>query len=402
MVGPFIACLAILCARHLNCGLHFSKCEQITKDTFSFGIILAIMVWTFGQMFYTILIPDYCSSEEAVEDPEYQCVQSEYIFRVYTILLGDFSTFERETFKTKFSIFLMVFYSFMVIIVLLNVLIALASDSYEKCLMKSQMLFGRARVMLVAEIGCFQNLLRKTHQDDGISRLDSTSNPKVFDKWWSDVPAFARGWSRGSIIFFCLSSLVVLFWAVGEMAGHISGERHGNLIISIVSLLANVALFAAMMLFLSHHGKSENSSVSLESNISSVESNDSEQTGLPAYLHKVPSYLQKLLLRLMGSSQDSWNHVRKKDQKQENMWRGRVHHLQSQMDQRAQEARDLAIKQSQALEQLVAATELRLKTEMAGVDHRVGDLKSDLLQEMKLSQDEMLKQIKTCLSKGYI
>lgn len=32
---------------------------------------------------------------------------------------------------------------FQVIIVLLNVLIAVASDSYEKCLLKSQMLFGR-------------------------------------------------------------------------------------------------------------------------------------------------------------------------------------------------------------------------------------------------------------------
>ena len=350
----------------------------------------------FGQMFYTILIPDYCAAEadESEENLDYQCDQSEYTFRVYTILLGEFASFESENFQTTFSVFLLVIYSFMVIIVLMNVLIALASDSYEKCLMKSQMLFGRARVMFVAEIGCLQNLLRKTPSQADSSSASAlyTSNPKVFDKWWSNAPACAKGWSRGSVIFFCLSSAVILCWIIGELAGYASGERHGNIAMSMASVLANAVLFACMMGFLSHHGAQETDCASMRSSLSSpMQSTDSDRSG-------VPTSIQNLLLRIMGSSDDSWNHVRKRNQKQESMWQGRVHFIQSQMEQRAQEARELAAKQTQALEKLVTATELRLKNDMADVEHEVGDLKADLLKEMRESQAEMLRQIQVCLS----
>ena len=54
---------------------------------------------------------------------------SEYQLRVYTILLGDFgSGLGLERFKSGFSVFLLVLYSFLVTVVLLNVLIAIASD----------------------------------------------------------------------------------------------------------------------------------------------------------------------------------------------------------------------------------------------------------------------------------
>lgn len=130
----------------------------------------------------------------------------------------------------------------------------------------------------------------------------------------------------------------------------------------------------------------------MRSSLSSpMQSTDSDRSG-------VPTSIQNLLLRIMGSSDDSWNHVRKRNQKQESMWQGRVHFIQSQMEQRAQEARELAAKQTQALEKLVTATELRLKNDMADVEHEVGDLKADLLKEMRESQAEMLRQIQVCLS----
>ena len=77
----------------------------------------------------------------------------------------------------------------MVVVVLLNVLIALASDSYEKCLVRSQHLFGRARVMLIAELVSFQNLLRR-HGEEEVATYG------VYSVWcWSD--SWANGWSRG-------------------------------------------------------------------------------------------------------------------------------------------------------------------------------------------------------------
>lgn len=65
---------------------------------------------------------------ESEADPT-QCSQSEYYLKVYAILLGDFGLFEREHFTSALSIFLAVLYTFMVVLVLLNVLIAVASDS---------------------------------------------------------------------------------------------------------------------------------------------------------------------------------------------------------------------------------------------------------------------------------
>ena len=49
------------------------------------------------------------------------------------------------------------------------------------------------------------------------------------------------------------------------------------------------------------------------------------------------------------------------------------------MEQNAQEARDLALQQSQALEQMVAAVELRLKSDMTNVEQKVDDLKLDFI-----------------------
>jgi hypothetical protein len=52
--------------------------------------------------------------------------------RVYAILLGDFGLFNRESFFSVFSVCLIVLYTFMVVLVLLNVLIAVASDSVRE------------------------------------------------------------------------------------------------------------------------------------------------------------------------------------------------------------------------------------------------------------------------------
>lgn len=58
-----------------------------------------------------------------------ECSQNEYYLKVYAILLGDFGLFQRESFVSVFSVVLIVMYTFLVVLVLLNVLIAVASDS---------------------------------------------------------------------------------------------------------------------------------------------------------------------------------------------------------------------------------------------------------------------------------
>ena len=122
-------------------------------------MILLVVVLMFSQMFFTLLSPDGCSAKE--QHDSYECSQSEYYVRrstsnscyfyhwihfrltkrsfclasllsqlkVYAILLGDFGLFKRENFNSVFSIFLAVFFTFLTTTILLNVLIAVASDS---------------------------------------------------------------------------------------------------------------------------------------------------------------------------------------------------------------------------------------------------------------------------------
>ena len=178
---------------------------QIAKDIFWFCIILLTLVISFSQMFFTLMAPPTCATGELSGR---QCQQSEYLLRVYTILLGDFGLFTRDDFASGFSVLLVVIYSFLVTVVLLNVLIAIASDSYEKCLLKSQKLFGRARVMLIAELASFQSLLRRRDQD-----ADSLESPMtkgiVYSKWWTSS-GLSHNWSRGSVLFFGLSMVVTV------------------------------------------------------------------------------------------------------------------------------------------------------------------------------------------------
>jgi len=109
---------------------------QITRDVLWFCVILLVLVVAFSQMFFTVLSPQYCSAPSADGANLRECTPSEYYLSVYAILLGDFGTFEREHFTTAFSVVLVILFSFIVVLVLLNVLIAVASDSYEKCLIR--------------------------------------------------------------------------------------------------------------------------------------------------------------------------------------------------------------------------------------------------------------------------
>jgi hypothetical protein len=262
-----------------------------------------------------------------------------------------------------------------------------ASDSYEKCLLHSSDLFGRARVMLVAELVCFQNLLRKNPAGEN---REVCIVPKA-NASWSRWRLVAKGWSNGSVVFFCLSSLVVVVWAAGEMAGHFSGDqRYGNSAVSLMSILVNVLVFAAMMAFLSFGAagnamsSSQRSSIGLQSTSSVVEN----QTG---WARRV----QRTMLGFMGSSQGSWE--RKRGQKGGNEWRGRVHHLQSKIDKMRQESNERSQMQAQAAATDLAATELRLRNEFAEVTDQLASLQSNLLLDMKQSQERALNQIQSLL-----
>lgn len=344
--------LSLLKAINMQLATFVLAILQITKDITWFCVILLIIVVSFSQMFFTLLAPSTCASTGS---DSMECKQGDYLLRVYTILLGDFGNFELERFQSGFSVFLLVLYSFLVTVVLLNVLIAIASDSYEKCLLRSQHLFGRARIMLVAELVSFQNLLKRTER----SEEGPTISPRVYSAWWTRS-ALSQNWSRSSVLFFCVSVSVMVAWTLAELLGYSRGERHGNMLFSLASVIVNLMLFIMIMTFLAN-GATRISG--------KADPNDDKS-------HSADGFLQRAMLRLLGTSRNSNldGSIKRNDG---NDWSGRVNYLQQEMSRIAKEQTALSIENSKAMEKLINLTESRLRMEINDLREHYGGLKKE-------------------------
>ena len=76
----------------------------------------------------------------------------------YTMMLGEFDT---DKFPDLFAKIIFALYMFIVVVCMLNVLIAIVSDSYDNAMVKSPELYYRSRLGLIAEISTAFNWLLK-------------------------------------------------------------------------------------------------------------------------------------------------------------------------------------------------------------------------------------------------
>lgn len=360
--------LSILKSLNIQLATFVLAILQICKDILWFLIILGALVACFAQMFYTLLLPAACATEEAYKEASLQCSQSEYYLRLYTILgnLGGFDEFNRAAFTTSFSVFLIVFFSFMVVIILLNILIAIVSDSYEKCLIRSHCLFGRARVLLISELVSFQNLLR-TQQS--LVQKDGTESSKRCHHHLLN-----RGWSRGSIGFFCLSVFVIFLWLISEVAGSFYGERYGNLLFSFLSIFVNVLLFAAIMVFLSRGAED------------STQVEDAERPANSRWY----DLFQRIMFRLLGTSKEKPKFSRKAETDE---WKGRINYLQEEMERIAEKSNGRMESQISSLHSVMS--------EPNRVEEGLSNLRAEIkaeLREMELRNKAALQQILDALA----
>jgi hypothetical protein len=311
-------------------------------------VILLILVISFSQMFFTLLAPTSCATETASTQ---QCSQTEYLLQFYIMMLGDFGNSERESFTTGFSVFLMVLYSFLVTVILLNVLIAIAGDSYEKCLLNSQKLFGRARVMLVAELVSFQSLLRKRDHQADQSDDDKKVEDGVYSHWWmSGNWSWTRKWSRGSILFFGLSMFVTFVWTIAEVVGFAKGDRYVSTLGSLSSVFINIALYVTIILFLGRNS------------VSTKRDGDSKK--------EWSNSLQRVVLRVLGASEERKKEMRKNRRKGQEEWHGRVQFLQREMDRIAEKQSELLNEQSEDFQNMIHQSESRLRSELSAIEER--------------------------------
>ena len=163
--------------------------------------------------------------------------------------------------------------------------------------MRSNKLFGRARVLMIAELVALQNLL--SFQD--MSEQDGS--------WWTRSFDCAKGRSRSSVIFFVLSLFVTTLWTIGEVLGSLMGPSSGNLLMSLGSVAINVFLLCGVIFFLSS-GSSEHK----------------DQYYRSRYLDWYSRYFQSTMVRMLGSSSSRIHFSG-----MEIVWQGRLHYLQNKM-----------------------------------------------------------------------
>lgn len=142
---------------------------RIIVDLRYFAIVLTVIILMFADMFRiavsTMDNGEFCIEKakngELIEGPVADfCSTNAYLsyLRVYSLLIGDFELdWYRET--TGMTV-LFVIFTVIGVIILLNVLIAVISDSYERAKIKSLLLFGRARVSFVAQNQALESFLR--------------------------------------------------------------------------------------------------------------------------------------------------------------------------------------------------------------------------------------------------
>lgn len=91
--------------------------------------------------------------------------------RMYAVLVGDFEVDDYRT--TPFIAVLFILFTLLGVIILLNVLIAIVGDSYEKSRVRSAYLFGRARVGFAAEHAALESFLMQPKNRVHLSDLSS-------------------------------------------------------------------------------------------------------------------------------------------------------------------------------------------------------------------------------------
>jgi len=131
-------------------------------------LILAVVTFAFGDMFYTIIKRDFtiCPPDENPDDDgNPYCQHGLSYLDMFTQILGQFGygTFLGHPLLVILFIIMTIFGA----VIFLNILIAVVSDSYGKSCDNAARLFGRARILAVAKTNALEKLMRPKLLDSG-------------------------------------------------------------------------------------------------------------------------------------------------------------------------------------------------------------------------------------------
>uniref|UniRef100_A0A7S2EEL3 Ion transport domain-containing protein n=1 Tax=Ditylum brightwellii TaxID=49249 RepID=A0A7S2EEL3_9STRA len=134
---------------------------QVLNDVALMLVILAVVTFAFGDMFYTIIKRDFtiCPPDEDPNDSgNPYCQHGLSYLDMFTQILGQFGygSFLGHPLLVTLFILMTIFGA----VIFLNILIAVVSDSYGKSCDNAARLFGRARILAVAKINALEGIMQ--------------------------------------------------------------------------------------------------------------------------------------------------------------------------------------------------------------------------------------------------
>lgn len=236
--------LGFLKALNVHLATFILAISQIMQDIRWFLVILLIVIFMFADMIHIINTTSndgaFCTDVEAPSAADDFCsrnLMQSYV-RVYSVLTGDY---ELDDYRNSSAITtLFIIFTFLGVIVLLNVLIAIVSDSYEKSRIASKNLFGRARVEFAAEHASLESFL--------------TASSRGFRR--NLCPRHIAGilWLLGWLVILSLfgTAFLVDFFLVGVALGFFleNTEVTEKVVLIIVAVALSIIMNAALLIVL--------------------------------------------------------------------------------------------------------------------------------------------------------
>ena len=122
---------------------------EIMRDIKWFMLVLMIAMSSFAQMLVSLTFDGYGRDAKDVSSATKYFSFDSYL-KAYTLMLGDV---DMEFLQAHSGIvILFVLYTFGVTVVLLNILIAIVSESYANAVFSSSLMLGKARILFVSDI----------------------------------------------------------------------------------------------------------------------------------------------------------------------------------------------------------------------------------------------------------
>ncbi len=275
------------------------------------------------------------------------CRPAEYYLITYSVLLGELDDdLIRGIEDRVFALAIFFSFSFIMAIVMLNILIAVISDSYEKSMLRSKQLFGLARVHQLAEILALQDLFR-------VREDNKLSNQQTFI-------CTSFQWTKGGFTFFVITAFVYFLWVVVDLQAEDSKVGFTSFIVFVCNLI----MFCIFVVLLAGAAQTIESSVQMNNRV----------------VKMIHEKIHRLMLRVLGKSQtDSILH---------DQWSGRLVYIKREIATSTKKVQESFQTFQKEIRDSTALSSLDIRDKLQRLEEQIAQI-----VEIKTSDSESVKKL---------